>query len=134
MRSSGTNGNYTVYGIQQGTDWHSPDYSTTEHKIGQKWIDGKDIYEKTVDCGTIPNATTKTIAHNISNLDKIIGYRGYAKNPNNGVCVNLPYTYYDGSSFKALVVYTDSTNITIRTVENLSVYTESYLTLQYVKT
>lgn len=23
------------------------DYSTTEHKTGQKWIDGKDIYEKT---------------------------------------------------------------------------------------
>ena len=24
-----------------------PDYSTTEHKTGQKWIDGKDIYERT---------------------------------------------------------------------------------------
>lgn len=36
---------YTVYGIQSGTNPSIPDYSTTEHKTGRKWVDGKDIWE-----------------------------------------------------------------------------------------
>lgn len=35
-------------------------YSTTEHVIGT-WIDGKTLYEKTVDCGALPNNDTKNI-------------------------------------------------------------------------
>ena len=34
-------------------------YSTTEINTGMKWIDGKPIYRKVVDFGSLPNNTYK---------------------------------------------------------------------------
>ena len=42
-------------------------YSTNEKNIG-KWIDGRALYRKVVDCGTMPNATSKTISTGLSNV------------------------------------------------------------------
>lgn len=44
------------------------DYSTTEHKIGRKWIDGKDIYEMTINLGTKLNLTTETASNVIADI------------------------------------------------------------------
>ena len=46
-------------------------YKTTEQVVGT-WIDGKPIYRKTIDFGYLPNGTTKAVAHNIVDIDKII--------------------------------------------------------------
>ena len=54
-------------------------YSTTEHVVG-KWIDGSDVYEKVIDVGTLPSATSKSVPHNIDNLDNMISLLGAAKN------------------------------------------------------
>ena len=35
------------------TPYKLPDYSTTEQNTGQKWIDGKDIYVKVIDLGSV---------------------------------------------------------------------------------
>lgn len=43
-------------------------YSTTEQVIGT-WIDGKPLYRKVIQLTTLPNNTTKTFAHSISNLE-----------------------------------------------------------------
>lgn len=43
------------------------DYSTEEHATGQKWIDGKDIYFKTIDFGALPNSTTKSVSSGLTN-------------------------------------------------------------------
>ena len=107
-------------------------YSSTEHVIGT-WIDGKPIYEITVDTGTLPNNTTKTIAHGISDLKAVIDLRGYALNTNNGINIPIPYVYKSGSYSKSLQAYADATNITFISGENMSGYTESYVTLQYTK-
>ena len=108
-------------------------YSATEHVVGT-WIDGKPIYEITVDTGTLPNNTTKTIAHGISDLKAVIDLRGYARNTNNGINIPIPYVYKSGSYSKSLQAYSDATNITFISGENMSGYTESYVTLQYTKT
>ena len=108
-------------------------YSTTEQVVG-KWIDGKPIYEITVDTGTLPNNTTKTTAHGISDLKAVIDLRGYARNPNNGINIPIPYVYKSGSYSKSLQAYSDATNITFISGENMSGYTVSYVTLQYTKT
>jgi hypothetical protein len=47
-------------------------YSTEEQFTGRYWINNKKIYEKTVDCGAMPNDTTKSILHNIPNVEKFI--------------------------------------------------------------
>ena len=52
-------------------------YSTTETAVG-KWIDGSTVYQKVVALGTGPNATAKTVNHNISNLSVVIQLRGIA--------------------------------------------------------
>jgi hypothetical protein len=41
---------------QKPTWWN---YSTSEVATGETWIDGKPIYRKIIDCGALPNATTK---------------------------------------------------------------------------
>lgn len=68
---------YKVYGIQQGTDWHSPDYSTTEHKTGRKWIDGKDVYERVIsvdNVGTV-DSTSRQVVTLSGVIDTLIGQR-----------------------------------------------------------
>ena len=60
-------------------------YSTTEHKTGRKWIDGKDIYEKVVTL-----VTPLTISRNGSDTsivpfhDTMISVKG---NASNGACI-----------------------------------------------
>lgn len=108
-------------------------YSTNEHVVGT-YIDGKPLYEITVDTGTLPNNTTKTVAHGISDLKAVIDFKGYGRNTNNGINIPIPYIYKSGSSTKCLQVYVDGTNINLVSMENLSGYTESYVTLQYTKT
>ena len=108
-------------------------YSTTEQKVG-KGTDGKPIYEITVDTGTLPNNTTKTITHGISDLKAVIDLRGYARNTNSGINIPIPYVYKSGSSAGCLQVYVDDTNIYLVSMENMSGYTESEVTIQYNKT
>lgn len=60
-------------------------YSTTEHKTGRKWIDGKDIYEKVVTLGT-----ALTVSRNGSDTgltpfhETMISAKG---NASNGACI-----------------------------------------------
>ena len=104
-------------------------YSTDEVKTGGKWIDGKPIYRKTIDCGSLPNTASKTVSHNITNLDFVISCYGFAKYdvyritlPNAGVTTE-----------SSIEVYADDTNIIILAGNNRSIYS-GYITLEYTKT
>lgn len=50
-----------------GTD---TDYSTSEKIVGS-WVDGKPLYQKTINFGAGPNNTTKNVAHGISNIGRV---------------------------------------------------------------
>lgn len=104
------------------------DYSTTEEDTGTKWIDGKSIYRKTVNIGSLPNATTKTITHNISGFGLLVKLEGCFTNGTNSG--SLPYSAT--TTAKAVQVYTDATNITVITGEDRSTYS-GYVTLYYTK-
>ena len=105
-------------------------YSTTEQIIGQ-WIDGKPLYQKTIDYGTLPNNATKYVAHNIANVDVIWVYDGLAYNPTS--------TYYNYIQFSspgsgsAFTTFANGTNIAITTGTNRSTMTAT-VTLRYTKT
>lgn len=101
-------------------------YSTTEHKTGKKWIDGKDIYSKVVDVGNLPNTTGKAVAHSIQNVDYSITVKLVAKTAE-GVRVECEY---GGTS---LSVYMDNINIHITTQYDFSGYS-GYAILEYTKT
>lgn len=66
------------------------DYSSNESAIGH-WIDGKTLYRKIIDLGALPNATTKTVTHNVANLDTLITLRGFAYRSSDGMRTSLPF-------------------------------------------
>lgn len=105
-------------------------YSTSEQVIGT-WIDGKPLYQKTISCGALPNNTTKNVGHSIADIEYAVIIQGSARNPNNGIQIPLPYVY---GNTRCLQTYIDSTNIKLISTENMSGYTESYVTIQYTKT
>lgn len=105
------------------------DYSTTEINTGAKWINGSAIYKKTVDTGALPNAATKTVAHSISNLGKVIRIEGYATESS----LFLPLPGVFSLANQSVQVQVTSTDITLYSAADHSNYTESYVTLYYTK-
>ena len=108
------------------------EYSTDEQKIGT-WIDGKPIYRKVIDCGTLPNATTKNIAHGISNLNTVTSFQTIAKSPSANTWLPLPATNTSNIIYN-VSAYMTNTNIVITAGDNKSIYTQSYAIIEYTKT
>lgn len=106
-------------------------YSTTEKVVG-KWIDGKPLYQKTIDFGTLPNNALKTIAHNISNLKRAVNVFGCAYRSTDKISFPLPYATVLNT--QAIALYADDTDIVIVTGQDRSNLTECYVTLEYTKT
>ena len=106
-------------------------YSTTEQLTGGTWIDGKPIYRKTVDCGTLPNATSKNVAHNIANLGQIVSIKGITKRTTD--FFNIPHVSPQGISY-SINVSINFTNIVLATGVNRTDFTDTKVTLEYTKT
>lgn len=124
---------YVVYGIQEGTNPSIPDYSTTEHKTGRKWIDGKDIWEITYTVATLPNTATMDIAAPID-MDLLLDIKGRAS-ASNGNQLAFPYTSTETSPAIVDVFFTIKNNIKyIEIVTNFNATSfGGHLTIQYTK-
>lgn len=64
--------------LHNDSGWKSltnSEYSTNEHVIGT-WIDGKPLYRKSVSFNNVAVSKNVTLAHGISNADKIIHKKG----------------------------------------------------------
>ena len=100
-----------------------PNYSTTEQKTGQKWIDGKDIYWRTWDFGSNVRVSAENYytGFNIdsSSMDKAIF----------GSIMNSDGTLYNNAYF-------DPTreNHTLLGIKPIATVNIRYLTLYYTKT
>lgn len=110
-------------------------YSTAEKFTGKYWIDGKPIYRKTVDCGTLPNATTKNVATGITNISNIISIKGIANTSDANTCVPIPYVSINSNDTSLnIACYYSNGNINLRTFIDMTVYTQSFVTIEYTKT
>lgn len=106
-------------------------YSTTEQVVGT-WIDGKPLYRKTIDFGALPNATTKSVAHGLSNF-RVRNFYGVAVNPSTNITFYLPTLSGNASAF--VTVHIDSANVIVNAMStNRSAFTECYITIEYTKT
>ena len=114
-----------VYGEDQDS------YSTNEMETNAKWIDGKTIYKKTVNFGALPNATSKQVAHGITNLYRVIEIVGWAYRSGDGTSFPLPAT--SASATGAITVTATATDINVSTGTDRSNIAESYITLYYTK-
>lgn len=108
-------------------------YSTTEQWTGKNWIDGKKIYQKTVNCGLMPNATSKDTNHNVSNLDKVVGMEGIAIDNTDGSGVPFPIVSSAGILYTARY-YSTRTFIRIATGNATWVNLTGYITIFYTCT
>jgi phage minor structural protein len=112
-------------GGQGGSD---ASYSESEHVVGT-WIDGSIVYEKTVNIGTLPNATTKTVAHGISGLAWVVSLNGTCLGSN----TYLPLPFTDNTAVtNDIRIDANATNISIRTGQNYSAF-HGYVTIRYIK-
>ena len=109
-------------------------YSTDEIVVGT-WIDGKPLYRKMVDFGTLPNNSEVSKSHNIANIKHIhinLGETFWCPN-------STPYEESTGNSFS--LIYTNyirffevnKTNLIIQTVANGTNY-HMLVCLEYTKT
>lgn len=113
-----------------GAPTQYPKYSTTEQVVGE-WLDGKPIYQKTINFGALPNNTTKNVAHEISNLDYVVEMYGVSSDGSIQAC--LPYVN-PASLSNAVSIKINGSNIQIVTASNMSTFTKTYITIQYTKT
>lgn len=107
-------------------------YSESETFTGQYWIDGKPIYRKVVDCGNLPNNTTKQVAHNISNLGNFVSIRGIAWGSGITDIIPLPLVSSAGKQYD-VGIYCTATNVCLESVFDRSALNNSYAILEYTK-
>ena len=113
-------------------------YSTTERLIGT-WIDGKPIYQKSIEITQIPNQNTQTIAHNIANIDRIVNINGicYARTNIDPNYASTPLPrIQDNSTTANLGVDANRVNIVLkgRGTNFTEIYAKVIVTIQYTKT
>lgn len=111
------------------TPYTPPAYSTSEVNTGAKWIDGKDIYRKVIDFGELPKSTSKSVGSGLENVT-VIDISGIAIKAE--ASIPLPYATTENKNVQ--LYYNASTNqVIVTTVQDLSGYADSYVTLLYVK-
>lgn len=103
-------------------------YSTEETLTGGKWIDGKPIYKKTIELGTLPINTNKQVNHNITNLSKIIEIKGIAVST-----TYLPLPRSQSTQNLNIDIFANTEKVVVFTASDMSEYT-GFATLYYTKT
>lgn len=108
-----------------------PNYSTSEVDTKVKWIDNKTIYRKTIDCGALPNATSKRVSIGASGVSQYIKIEGVAFTSSN-TTISLPYVNHVNALYQ-VDVYIDSGDLVISAGDDKSSYAYSYITVYYTK-
>lgn len=100
-----------------------PNYSTTEQKTGQKWIDGRDIYVKTFNAGALPSSGTVTVQNDIVNFGAVI----------NVVTTGISNDGYSFSNDGLVMNYASASSLVFRVTFDATGY-NGYVTVYYIKT
>lgn len=108
-------------------------YSTTEANTGQTWINNKPIYRKVIEFGNLPNNTSKTVAHGISNLENFIKCDFIATRSSDKDTLFIPYVTFNSNNTGGIVFYINSVNVYVTTVTDRSAYS-GIIILEYTKT
>lgn len=94
-------------------------FSTDEVKTNDVWIDGKPIYRKVFSVSALPNNTTMSIAHGISNMGEVVHIYGTAHYAADKIYISLPSADPDGANY-AIAIKVKLSNILIVTKSNKS--------------
>jgi len=135
-------GNITIQYNSQDRLLNNNDIKNTNNKIQESnkynleetiigyWINGKPIYRKVIDCGNLPNNSSKNVAHGITNYDDVIKLEGVIRYSTYRFPIpSVPGTTSQGT----LGLMMGGTNITLRTTTDMTSWT-AYVIIEYTKT
>lgn len=98
------------------------------------------IYYATINFGALPNAGTKSVAHNIyfagtPTKVKFIDHKCWSTDPVNLIAIPIPYVGDPASvnNLQDVQINVDTTNINITTGIDRTSFTETIVTLYYIK-
>lgn len=128
--NSKPSGSYSTNEVASGSTFY-PDpilssYTTQSPSMRQ-------IINKVVNIGTLPNTATKSVAHGItwgSNF-LLIGIKGAATNAAKNKAIELGYS--SPIPAENISVWTDNTNVNIKTGMDRTEYTDSQIILEFIK-
>ena len=108
-----------VEGVDRGWEWVTPRMELgVEYRTTERW-NGKAVYTKLVDCGTMPNNTDKTVTTTIHVNTEIVRFDVVYKNKNGNFMSNPMVDYTTGDIFCRLTI-TNTGNIAIRTYADVT--------------
>jgi hypothetical protein len=108
-------------------------FTTSEQWTGLTWIDGKKVYQKTINCGTVPVGSS-SVSHGIANLSYVNSIVATAALPvaPNVYFAMLPYADPDPTA--NVTVYADLTVIYFKIGTGQGAFSNVYTTMQYTCT
>lgn len=125
-----------AYDTYQITDDYSealmPNYSTTEQKTGQKWIDGKDIYFKVYHLDNLANNTDVTLEQGFGATKNAIRFDGNISVVVNNTQYRFTATHY-ASATDCAYVCVDRNDLIVHVRDNYSMYSGDFV-VYYTKT
>ncbi len=124
-----TSGYYVQQEFVTGNIYFQPTASITNNANPQL----RQTYRMVVDFGALPNATTKSVAHNIPDVDSnftFVAIYGAATDPVALSYLPIPYASATNDNIELEV---DATSVSITTTSNRSSYTRCYVVLEYLK-
>lgn len=128
--NSKPSGNYDTNEIATGSTLY-PDKSLSSYT--SKSPVSRQILNKTVVLGTLPNNTTKTVAHGIDlgSGFLMLGIRGAATNAAKDKSISLGYS--SPVLAENISIWTDTTNVNIKTGMDRTEFTDAQVILEYIK-
>lgn len=105
-------------------------YSTEEQRTSEYWINGKNIYCKTIAMGSL-NGSTVSKSHSISNFGDLLWAKGFAYSESAGVYISFPRAHKDNKN-DGISIECTKTDVTL-VVGSFNVFSSAYVILYYTK-
>ncbi len=93
----------------------------------------RQAFRTTVDFGTLPNATTISVQHNIDVNEAYTFTRIYACATQTNATSFIPIPYTSNTANQNIELYVDDEFVYITTADDWSSYTTCYVVLEYIK-
>lgn len=93
----------------------------------------RSVFRIVIDCGALPNATTKSVAHGLTvdaNFSLIHLYGAATKAT--ATFASLPLPYASPTLNENIKINLDATNVNITTAIDYSAYTKTYATIEFL--
>jgi len=91
----------------------------------------RQVFRKVINFGTLPNSSSKSIAHEITITSGFTFTRIYGAASDSSAPQFIPIPY--ASAATTIELFVDGTNVTVTTTSNRTSFTSTYIVIEYIK-